>query len=441
MDFITWFLHIPILIFFAKKLKSYYRQSPIAGYFYPGLIVKFIVCIVIGAVYLYYYPYQTDTYWVYNGFLDLCEFVKYGETYKVFRFLFLCDIPATYNEQPLYEIALSSRTYYFFLIAFFFLLISFGNYWIACLYISLISFWAMFALADVLAKKYPYAKIAAVTSFLFWPTVLMWSSGLMKEVPLMIAVCVPVICVLQVEFKKRHFLYIVFSLALMYLIRPYYWVVYTPLLALVYLIRFWSLLGIKTIIIGVVVLAVSILFCAGRLDIYTVFSSGQLLQTIVDNNRLFFTIDNSGANYTGFSDLEPTYASMISHIPEALWVAFFEPNIVTFRSFRMLPSAICNTCILLFTLYAVLLFFKNGIKKVDKLALVTALYVFVLAVLLTLSSRILVHWKDTRSVFCLFTCSVFYTSFAGTIKSILININSRTICCFYNKKVLICVIE
>lgn len=386
MDFITWLVHIPLLFFCTKKLKSYYQTSPVAGYFYAGIVYKFMAAIAISAVYLYYYQYHTDTYWIYNGFLDVCKYVAEGEFNKAFRFIFFSELPAGYDKQSLLEITFSPRSYYFFLIAFFFLLVSFGNYWIACLYISFISFWAMFALADVLTKKYPFAKLAAVVAFLFWPPVVVWSSGFMKEVPLMIAICVPLICVLQAEFRKVHILYILLSLAIMYLIRPYYWVVYAPLLAIVYLIMYGSALRKQTILFGSIIFAGVMLFCVERLYIYNIFSSDKLLQTIVGNNQIFLTIENSGSNYNGFSDLEPTYTSVILHVPQALWVAFFEPNIVSFRNPQMLLSAICNTILLLLTLYALFLFFRNCLKKVRPLALVTVLYVFILAVFLTLST-------------------------------------------------------
>ena len=55
------------------------------------------------------------------------------------------------------------------------------NYWIISLYFSLVSFWAGFLLFQKVSTAFPATKLAAAIAFLFFPSVVFWSSGIIKE--------------------------------------------------------------------------------------------------------------------------------------------------------------------------------------------------------------------------------------------------------------------
>lgn len=56
-----------------------------------------------------------------------------------------------------------------------------GAYYLNNLYLSLFSFWGSAYLAAKLGEVLPKHRLAAVIAFLFFPSVLFWSSGVMKD--------------------------------------------------------------------------------------------------------------------------------------------------------------------------------------------------------------------------------------------------------------------
>lgn len=385
MDYITWLVHIPLIFFLVKTIKGFYSQSPIVVCFYPAAICKLICTILIGYIYLYYYSYPTDTYWINSTYQQLCVFAK-TEPHKVFDFMMYGSPPLRYPNHDLWEVGRNSRTYYFFLMVSVFFFISFGNYWIASIYLSLFSFWAVFALANTLAKKYPDARFASVVSFLFWPTILVWSSGIFKETVMMICIAVPLVLLLGENFKRIYILYILICLWGLFLIRVNYMLVYTPLACVIYLMKYWKGLSKKIKIYGAGILVFVTTIIIILVYKMGIFSPYQILQAIVANNHLFFDIEIARSNYAGFFDLKATFTSFIYYTPKALWVTFFVPNVFNYSNILMLPSAILNTFLLVLTGYSMVLLLINKVNKVDSLVFIMILYVLILAVFLSLST-------------------------------------------------------
>ncbi len=56
-----------------------------------------------------------------------------------------------------------------------------SNYWLSGAWLSLLSFWGGWRLADRLALLFPKHAIGAAFSFLFFPSVVFWTSGILKE--------------------------------------------------------------------------------------------------------------------------------------------------------------------------------------------------------------------------------------------------------------------
>jgi hypothetical protein len=113
-----------------------------------------------------------------------------------------------------------------------FCLITFNNYWITSLYFSFASFCGAWILVKQIIGFSPSAKNVAMASFLFFPSVVFWSSGLIKESLAMASLFF--LCSLFVKAWQRktpgwiEYLFLIVSLWVLWNLKYYYLAVLVP---------------------------------------------------------------------------------------------------------------------------------------------------------------------------------------------------------------------
>ncbi len=160
------------------------NSSPVKKFYFPALLVKVACGMLLGLLYFYYYK-NGDTVFYFQEATDLLS-LPFGEYLKE---VFLTSIPYE-QRSTLPMIKITSLL----------LLVTGSNYWLAATYCSLFSFFGSFYFVYQLTKKYPEFKMAAVISFCFYPSVVFWSSGVLKE-----SVVFGMIMFLSGIFLRYHF--------------------------------------------------------------------------------------------------------------------------------------------------------------------------------------------------------------------------------------------
>ncbi|MEQ1587310.1 MAG: hypothetical protein ABL895_15580 [Cyclobacteriaceae bacterium] len=168
-------LNIAILISLALL---FYRRA--AGgsprLFWVALLFKVSMAVALGLVYRYYYS-ANDTWLFFDDAVKLADFAR-RDLSLYFQFLWTSDSTlsvwnelANTQERSLFLIKLISI----------FTLISSNNYWISAVYFAFISFIAAWYLFRTVTQHFPESQNSAALAFLFFPSVVFWGSGLVKE--------------------------------------------------------------------------------------------------------------------------------------------------------------------------------------------------------------------------------------------------------------------
>lgn len=168
-------LHFAIIlsiawIFFKKMGKEYPRI------FWLALTFRLLMGAGLGLLYLYYYS-ANDTWLFFKDSTVLAQFGK-SDFAGYLNFLFTEEMPDDLREQ-----LINSQPRSLFLVKFMsvFSWIGGNSYWISAAYFSLIAFLASWYLFIVVTSLFENSWLAASLSFLFFPSIIFWSSGLIKE--------------------------------------------------------------------------------------------------------------------------------------------------------------------------------------------------------------------------------------------------------------------
>ncbi len=144
--------------------------------FWLGFFFKISMGAALGLVYLYYYS-ANDT-WLFFKDANLLAALGKSDFKDYLRFLAIGEAPdywvnhlSNSQDRSLFLIKIMSA----------FSWMDGNNYWISATYFSLISFLAAWYLFSVITQYFENSWLAASLSFLFFPSVAFWSSGLIKE--------------------------------------------------------------------------------------------------------------------------------------------------------------------------------------------------------------------------------------------------------------------
>lgn len=162
---------VSLAVLFAKRAAG---ANPRMLWF--ALLFKVTMALALGLVYRYYYS-ANDTWLFFEDAGKLADFAR--NNFKLyFEFLWRSDS----TDSIWSELAnTQERSLFLVKIISIFSLISGDNYWISAVYFALISFAAAWYLFSIVTQHVPESRNSAALAFLFFPSVVFWGSGLVKE--------------------------------------------------------------------------------------------------------------------------------------------------------------------------------------------------------------------------------------------------------------------
>lgn len=354
----------------------------------PGLAFKLVAGILVGLLYQLYYKEEGDTFFLFNlasylaellprratDFFNIVLFNKFDSESKTFFFIW---------NQP--------RALFFVKILAIVNIVTQSNYWLSSLYLSLFSFSGLWYLASWLVREREIPAYLAALAFLFFPSFVFWSSGVLKESVMtgcMGFLIVSSLHLLQpgAKHKSRH--------------------------GIITLIAFIILLQLKYYyagIIGAMLIAYSLTKITLRQNSFRIpapscilfglfLTIGFLLATFLHpNTRLsafpqaLYTnyqatlAQNTHPDYT-FSEFAPTWTSIIQNAPRALYQGLFGPDLQTARATIQIPAALENLFLglLLFVIISYRSYTRQWAFSTESVAVLT--YVLISAVLMAYAS-------------------------------------------------------
>lgn len=201
-------------------------------------------------------------------------------------------------------------------------LFSFGSAWGNIAIISFLSFAASTALIKTLIKYFhpdSSKKFLLFAIVFFIPSIVFWSSALLKEGPTLILLSILCIQLLHMEnkFSSRHIMYTLIALFLLFLIRDYLLLLILPNLLLFFILRIrrsqksWHSFAFSALFILLILI----------IDI-----NGHFFTSLLNHQQAYFLENPSDPDYH-FHLLDGTTSDLIKSVPSALNNILFRPNL------------------------------------------------------------------------------------------------------------------
>jgi hypothetical protein len=370
-------------------LLLYFRTSsyPLRSWFFPFLFIKLAAGIGLGLVYFYHYEagdtlaYHHDAQFASDlAFQDFPGYVHLlfsGENGDVVSEML-------YHDQPraLIMSKLLSIVYIF----------SFQNYWLASLFLSFFSFAGTWYLANYFLANHSFYKITVAVAFFLFPSVIFWSSGVLKESLMMGSMGFLIFFFLKaIENRKIYVidwaLSIVF-IAIIWIFKYYYAAILLPVMMglaaiklsvpdhLLQRNKFVWIFSFLTIT-GIIVFMATFLHPNLRIE--------RVLHVLVENYEHVSAISKPENTIT-FKNLTPDIGGILKSLPEAVIAGLYRPFIWESSSLFAAWIGIENLMLLIFSVLAL---FRIGrlLKTKDYLLIVAAIvFVLIMAALLSIST-------------------------------------------------------
>lgn len=363
---------------FFKKCGSKYPRV-----FWLAFTFKLVMSAGLGLVYIYYYL-ANDTWLFFKDASVLANFGK-EDFMSYFNFLFTDELPASLKEQ-----LINSQPRSLFLVKFMsvFSWIGGNSYWISAAWFSLISFFASWYLFTVVTNLFENSGLAASLSFLFFPSIVFWSSGLIKETLALAGIYFISGTFLKFIHQQKPFwfewliallgFYVAWNL-------KYYWTALFGAVVFTYVIVFlignqFSVLQKHKIIGWLIIFG---FLCAGASFLHPNFYLDRFLDVLINNHNEFIKIsDDDGLIH--FNHLHANWASVIMNSPWALFSGLLRPFVWEASGMTAILASLEN---FLITILLISSLCGLRIKRSRRLLLFsTIMYIALLCIFLALST-------------------------------------------------------
>jgi hypothetical protein len=358
-------------------------EERIKQFYWPALLLKLISGLLIGGLYFYYYRSGDTTAYFYNG-IQLANWAKTD-------FLGYIDFLLTDNLPHDVWLTLKGKriavVVYFSKFVSAFCLLTNNSYWVSALFFSFISFMGSWLLVQQKARFFQAYTVPGVVSFLFFPSVVFWAAGMLKE-----SLAIGSLFFLSALFLRCWFggirlldgLSAILAFWIFWKLKYY--------VAAIFLVIVVTCLAYKYVVIPLVKIrnpktqvalwfGILVVFLFSATFLRPNFNTDRLLTVIVTNYNILHKRSHP-SNVIHYVNLEDNVGSVLKNIPSALVSAVFRPFLWEARTVFQFISALENTLLLLLFLLALknikhVLHSEHRILMVSLIVYVTLLGVFI----------------------------------------------------------------
>lgn len=389
---LVYLLNVSILSGFIWCLRQQRWVEQLNPYFYPALLLKFICGITIGILYFNYYG-EGDTITYHVAAKDLIAYAKV-KPIAYLRLLFFNEFESEsfratirFSKHPGF-----SNSFYLIKIVSVLNLLTNGAYYLNTLYVSLFSFWGAARLTAALSSIFPAYTRSAVLSFLFFPSVVFWSSGLLKDSLMLGSMCWVIAFALRVAHRKKvNLISILLFFVMLYVYIRIKIFFSAPLIAI--------LLSYTLIMIGVskfevlkkLKVQILLMFC------FLIMAGISLTQFIPIFN-LDFVFTQIITAYTSllemslhvphmeYPQLEATWQSISLNAPSALLNALYRPFLGESSQLLHIVAGIESLVLVALSIISLVSFFRKGISGGALFHVAIGLFILISAVIIGLTT-------------------------------------------------------
>lgn len=373
--------HVFLIFLIAYRIRR--KETFPERLFWPSLLLKLLAGISLGLLYAYYYPVG-DTFGYFKDASILAS-VAIEDFPAYMRFLFFnqgLEHFFTFDEP---------RAIFLTKITSVFSIVTRNNYWIISLYFSLISFLSAWFLVKTINRNVSSVKTPSVIAFLLLPSIVFWTSGLIKESLAVAALYFLVAFFLKIWFNEKlrtlHFVMAVVSLWVFWNLKYYFMAVFLPVACTTLL---YKLIGrkwpVRSAGFEIVVWSAILIFPLFLITfLHPNFYPERFLDVIVLNNKAYNLL-SSPVDLVHFINLHADFRSIVQNAPWALFSGLFRPLFWEAGTILQFLAGMENTLLLCFFLAALTQIKRYLTSPHRVLVLALLVYVTLLCILITLSA-------------------------------------------------------
>jgi hypothetical protein len=274
--------------------------------------------------------------------------------------------------------------------------ITFGRYSAISLLFAAIAFSGIWKLFLFFYEQFPNLHKKFAIAILFFPTVVFWSSGVMKDTLCIAAIGWITYSVYEIFFRKKNIIknsiiLFIFSYLLI-VIKVYILLAYVPFFMLFIVLK--NLQGVRKkflkYMLAPTLIGLSIFAFTQVLSSYDqelgAYAVGEITTNISHLNTAMAQKDgeeDADSNFKLGAEFDGSYTGLIKIAPLAIATTFFRPFIWESHKLSQLMAALESLVLMFFTLFII---FKSGLRSLIKLILTDPLimYCFLFSVVFAL---------------------------------------------------------
>ncbi len=376
-----WIVHSIIILTLSFLALKVSKSQISAWVFWVGLSIKLLAGIILGLIFYQYY-----------GLGDTIIFFEAA------------------NHQDLTNRTGQPRSDFFITLIRPIVKLSGGSYWITSLWLSFISFVSCWYLVITLSQLYPKIKAICIISFLFIPSIVFWSSGIIKDSIAFSSVAI-LIVILQIfhESKRIRILELILALLSAFILlklKHYLFIVVTIYAAAIFTLKVLNRVPKRwKLIATVLVLSAGFI---GTQNIHPYLKIDRLAWTLYQNNQAILK-KTDPENRLDIEIENESWSAVINEIPDAIHIGLFRPSffdtVPIWGTLHQVENLILTT--LIFS--SIILLFKTDCR-IDRPMIIGAIFcILMLATLLPLSTPnfgTLVRYKNAYLPFLFLLSSI-----------------------------------
>lgn len=386
---IVWIVNSLFLSTWCFILLRWRVPASLKPFIIPGIAFKVMAGILLGLLYKFYYKEEGDTFFLFNlasylsellparpqDFFNILLFNKFDAESKTFFFVW---------NQP--------RALFFVKILALINCITQNNYWLTSIYLSLFSFTGLWYLSSYLVRFFAIPGYLAALALMLFPSFVFWSSGVLKESIMTGLIGILLVSVLKLLRSNTggrflHILLAIISFTILLQLKYYYaGIIGAVLLAYcsIKLITRRYKPGNLTIPRAFLLL----LFLAVGFGVATLLHPNMSINSFPEalyRNYTATLAKNASPDYL-ITDFKPTWISILSNSPQALYQGLFGPDIQSVHTTIQIPAALENLFLLIIVAVTILYRTYIGNWKFSTEGLMVLVYVTVSAICMAYAS-------------------------------------------------------
>ena len=380
----------PIFIFlsslFFRRLRNTYDDPILRKYHRQGFWIKMLGCLAFSIFSVYLSPgdsiglYQKEGNNIYHLILnDTHNFSFIFDKGKNFDETLLKD---PWNSGYFKSEANFMVTRIVVVLSFF----TFGRYAALNILFACIAFSGLWKLFLFFYEQYPHMHKKFAIGILYFPTLVFWSSGILKDTLCIASIGWVTYSVYEMLYRKKSFIknmIILFAFGyLLAILKVYILISYLPFFVLFIILK--NMQGIKNrllkYMLGPILILGSMYGFTLVLNSYDQelgsYAVNDLTKSIQHLNGAFNSMDGNETAESNFDlgvEFDGTFRGLVKLAPVAIFTTFFRPFLWESRKISSLLASLESLVLLFFTFYVI---FKSGLKSFIKLVLTDPLIMY-----------------------------------------------------------------